>query len=248
MKKENNAIVITSIISGVVLLIAVIALFAFQSPSSNVITVQGVSTIKATPDLITVYYSIETKGNTSAQAKDANTLVYNKLVDALIAQGFKESDLKTESFNIYPNTYWDGSKERQDGYIASHSLKIELSTEQLDKLTYAIDAGANAGAGISYINFELTQESQNKYKAQALQLAAEDAQIKADSVAKGFNKETGKLVSVKVSDFGYYPWNIYTSRAGGVAEDAALAKESTMSIQPSEQEISASVSATFRLQ
>lgn len=248
MKKENNAIVITSIISGVVLLIAAIALFAFQSPSSNVITVQGVSSIKATPDLITVYYNIETEGNTSAQAKDANTLVYNKLVDALVAQGFKESDLKTESFNIYPNTYWNGEKEKQDGYKASHSLKLELSTEQLDKLTYAIDAGANAGAGISYINFELTQKSQNKYKAQALQLAAQDAQIKADSVAKGFNKKTGKLVSVQVSEFGYYPWNIYTSRAGGVAEDAALAKESTMSIQPSEQEISASISATFKLQ
>jgi len=248
MKKENNAIVVTSIISGVVLLIAVIAIFAFQSPSSNVVTVQGVSTIKATPDLITVYYNIETKGNTSAQAKDANTIIFNKLSDAIVAQGFEESDLTTENFNIYPNTYWDGSKERQDGYIASHSLKLELSIEQLDKLTYVIDAGANSGAGISYINFELTQKSQNEYKAQALQLAAEDAQIKADSVAEGFGKQAGKLVSVQVSDFGYYPWNIYTSRAAGVSEDAALAKESTMNIQPSEQEISASVSATFRLQ
>lgn len=248
MKKEHNAIVITSIISGVVLLIAAVALFTFQSPTSNVVTVQGVSTIKATPDLITVYYTIETTGNTSAEAKNANTLIFNKLVDALTAQGFKEEDLKTESFNIYPNTYWDNGKEKQNGYKASHYLKIELSVDELDKLTSVIDAGANSGAGISYINFELTQESQNSYKAQALQLAAEDAQIKADSVAKGFGKEAGKLVSVQVSEFGYYPWNIYTSKAGGVSEDAALARESTMNITPSEQEISASVSATFRLQ
>jgi uncharacterized protein YggE len=127
-------------------------------------------------------------------------------------------------------------------------LKVELSTDKLDKLTSVIDAGANSGAAISYINFELTQESQNKYKAQALQLAAQDAQIKADSVASGFDKKAGKLVSVQVSDFGYYPWNIYTSRASGSATDSALAKESTMNITPTEQEVTASVSATFRLQ
>ncbi|VVB82122.1 Uncharacterised protein [uncultured archaeon] len=248
MKKENSPIIITSIISGVVLLIAVIAIFAFQPQTSNVVTVQGVSTVKAMPDLITVYYSIETDGNTSAAAKDANTLIYNKLTDALVAQGFSKDDLKTENFNIYPNTYWDNGKEKQDGYKASHSLKIELSVNESDKLTTVIDAGANSGAAISYINFELTQKAQNEYKAQALQLAAQDAQIKAESVANGFDKKAGKLVSIQVSDFGYYPWNIYTSRAVGGSADVASAKESTMNITPSEQDVTATISATFKIQ
>ncbi|MCK9568088.1 SIMPL domain-containing protein [Candidatus Pacearchaeota archaeon] len=248
MKKENNAIVVTSIIAGVVLLIAVSAMFMFSgfSTSNDVVTVTGLSTIKATPDLVGVYFTIETKGTTSAEASDANTVILNSLQNSLVAQGFTEEDLKTESFSIQPNINWVNGKQIQDGYIAYHYLKLEFSTEDLDKLSPVIDAGVDSGAGISYINFELTQEAQNSYKAQALELAAQDAQIKADAVASGFGKEAGKLVSVSVSEFGYYPWNVYSS--SGSAEDSSAIKTATMSISPSEEEITASVSATFKLQ
>lgn len=247
MKKENNPIVITSIISLVVLLIAFSGMFMFSDMTSkDVVTVNGMATIKATPDLIGVYYTIETKGATSAEANTANTLIFNNLENSLVALGF-EDELKTESFNIYPNTYWDGTKQKQDGYIAYHSLRLEISMEELDKLTSAVDAGVNSGAGISYINFELTPQSQNEYKAQALKLASEDAKVKADAVAAGFGKRAGRLVSVQVSDFYYSPWNVYSSRGVG-AQEADLAKEAAVNIQPSEEEISASVSATFKLQ
>jgi uncharacterized protein YggE len=253
MKKENSAIVITCIIAAVVLIIAVLVLGRTGSifPSSgNTVTVQGVSTIKALPDVISVYFTIETKNKTSVEAKDANNAIYDDLVENMIIAGFEESDIKTESFNIYLNTYWEDGKEKTDGYKATRYLKVELSSDQTDLLSDVIDAGVDAGAGISYINFELSQESQNEYKAQALKLASEDATIKADAIASGFGKEAGKLVSVQISDFGYYPWNVYTSSSTGGAyreEDAVMAKEAAMNINPSEQEISASVTAVFRL-
>jgi len=81
--------------------------------SGKSVTVEGVSTIKALPDVISVYFSIETNGSTSAEAKDANTKIYDDLVEQITIAGFNESDLKTESFNVYPNTYWDGQKQRQ---------------------------------------------------------------------------------------------------------------------------------------
>ena len=252
MKKVNNAIIITSIISGAVLLIAILALITFNSiiPSSkNSVTVDGISTVKALPDVISVYFTIETKGKTSVEAKDANTLIYDNLVEALVSEDFEESDIKTESYNIYPNTYWENGKQKTDGYKATHYLKVELSSDESDKLSPAIDAGVDAGAGISYINFELSQGAQNKYKAEALKLASEDAAIKANSVALGFNKKVGRLLSVQVTSFEYYPWNVYTARTGsGMGyEDSVSAKEAATSIQPDEQDISASVSATFKL-
>jgi uncharacterized protein len=249
MTKENNPIVITSIIAGVILLIAILTLVTVTSVlpvSKNVITVEGTSTVKATPDLITVYYTIETKGSTSAIAKDANTVIFDKLQNLITTTGFSKDDLKTQSYNIYPNTYWDGSRQITDGYVASHSLKLEFSTEKLDKLSSVIDAGANSGAGVSSINFELTTEAQNNYKAEALKLASQDAQVKADAVAQGFGKKAGKLVSVQISQFGYYPWNVYS--ASGMSSDVAGAKEVAMNIAPSSQDISGSVSATFSIQ
>jgi len=255
MKKEHNAIVVTSIIAGVVLIIAILALTTFSGivpNSKNSVTVQGSAQIKATPDLVSVYYDIETTGKTASEAKAAEDVIYQKLVDALVVQGFEKSEIQTQNFNVYPNTYWDSATQKQktDGYKASHNIKLELSVDKMDGLTSVVDAGINSGAGISYINFELTQESQSKYKAQALELAAKDAQIKADSVASGFNKKAGKLISVQVDSFNYYPWNVYTAKAdasGSVLGSSSSAVEAATNIQPSDQEISASVSATFRL-
>lgn len=250
MKQENKTIVTTSIIAGVILIVALSFLFVFQpraSSTSESITVQGISNIKATPDLLSVHFNVETEGETSSEASEANSKILEKLTEALIAEGFEKEDIKTENFNVYPNTYWENDKMKEDGFKASHSVLIELSLEQFDKASEVIDAGVNAGAGVSYINFELTQKSQNEYKAQALKLAAEDAKIKAESIAEGFEKSVGKLISVSVNDFGYYPWNVYSTASAGYAEDAIAVKQFARNLEPTEQDISASVSAVYKM-
>ena len=253
MKKVDKSIIVTSIIAGTVLLVVILVIL-FLKPASpysgKTVTVEGSSTIKATPDLIGVYFTIQTKNQTSSEAKSANDEIYNNLVSELVVLGFEESDLKTESFSIYPNVYWQNNQQKEDGFVAYHYLKLELSTEQADKLSGVIDAGVNSGAGINYINFELTEESQNLYKAQALEKASADARIKAEAVALGLNKNVGRLISVQVSDFGYYPWPLYSARAetGAVSSDEiSVAKDSVASISPGDQDINAIVSATFRL-
>jgi uncharacterized protein YggE len=233
-----------------VLIVALSFLFVFQpktSTTTDSITVQGISSVKATPDLLSVHFNIETKGKTSAEASSANAEILNNLTEALIAQGFEKEEIKTENFNVYPNTYWENDRMKEDGFKASHSVIVELSLEEFDKASEVIDAGVEAGAGVSYINFELTQEAQNKYKAEAFKLAAQDAKVKAESIAIGFDKQVGKLISVSVNDFGYYPWNVYSTAGAGIREDAVMAKEVAMNIQPTEQEISASVSAVYRM-
>jgi uncharacterized protein YggE len=119
-----------------------------------------------------------------------------------------------------------------------------LPAEEYDKIGTAVDSGVEAGAGISYINFELSQEKQNEYKAEAMKLAAQDARIKAESVAEGFDKDLGSLVSTSVNDFGYYPWLAYEARDGSSVSDV---KEAATNIQPSEQEITASVTAVYKM-
>lgn len=251
MKKQNNAIVVTSIISGVVLIIALVALFSFSGITgkygAETVNVQGVASIKAMPDLITVYFKIKTEGETTSEARDANSDILNNLVDNLIEQGFEREEIITENFNVYETCQWIEGNRECTGYEATHSVKIELSIDEQDLIGSVVDAGIDAGAGINYINFELTQESQNEYKAEAMKIAAEDATIKAESVAEGFDKKIGKLVSVQVNEFGYYPWNVYSTRGGMIDEDAVMAKEAASNIQPGEEEITATVTASFKL-
>lgn len=250
MKKTNNSIAITAIISGVILVVALIALFTlgdFSSPSANVVEVQGIATVEAMPDQIAVYFNIETEGETSSEAENLNSEIFDEFLTEMIKLGFERSEIVTENFNVYPNYEWNDGERTENGYKATHSIKVEISSEESNLLGSIIDVGVDSGAGISYINFELSQELQNQYKAEAMKLAAEDARVKAESVAEGFDKKIGKLVSVQVNDFGYYPWNIYSARMDSYAEDAVLAKETMANIQPGEKEVSATVSASFKL-
>ena len=104
MKKDNNAIVVTSIIAGVVLVVALVALFLFNGNLNmdNTVTVQGMSTVKVTPDRVSVYFNIQTNGTTSKEASDRNTEIYRDLEVALLVEGFNREDIRTESFNVGP--------------------------------------------------------------------------------------------------------------------------------------------------
>lgn len=235
-------VVLGVVVTALILAISLNGLFQGQG---NTISVEGVSTIKAMPDIVSVYFNVETRAKTSENATQLNSEIVSKLKAGLISQGFDENKIQTQSFNVYPEYDWINGKQVSKGYVATHALKVEISTEESGKIGSAIDAGVSAGAGISYINFELSQAKENEYKAEAMSLAAQDAKIKAQATASGLDKKIGDLVSVSISNFGYYPWRAYSG--SGVAEDAMVAKAEATSINPSEQEISASVTAVFKL-
>jgi uncharacterized protein len=248
--KLEKSVQITVIIAVVVILLVVIGII-YLKPSSTTDTFQvsGQATSKVSPDLITIYFSADTKGATSKIAEDANSEIVSKLQENVVALGFEESGLTTESYNIYPDYNYDYSKGTQTliGYRATHSLKIELPSSQKDNVGSLIDAGTNAGAGISYINFELSPALQQSTKTQAIKDASEDARVKAEALAAGFNKKLGKLVSVSLDQYNYYPWNIYAASDSRVTSGGAEAKAAVATITPSNQEVSASVVAVYKL-
>jgi uncharacterized protein YggE len=248
MKLEKN-VQITLIIVGAVILLAVGAAIYFKSNSiDNTITVNGQATAEVSPDLITVYFNVQTKGATSKEANDANTLIVNKLTANLVALGFSESDLTTESYNTYQEYDYTNGQKFLD-WITSTSLKIKIPVSQKSKTSSVVDAGTNAGAGISYINFELTPALQQSAKADAIRNASTDARTKAEALAAGFNKNLGKLVSVSLDEFNYRPWPVYASAdsSGGAVSSAPAAKSAATNINPSSQEVSASVTAVYKL-
>jgi hypothetical protein len=242
----QKSVQITLIIAAAIVMLGILAFIFFRFNSTdNTIQVNGQATSEVTPDLITVYFSIETTGTTLKEAEDANTLISSKLTTNIINLGFSENDLKTQSINIYPEYDYSSGQKLLD-YKASNSMKIQIPISKKDKISSVIDAGTNAGAGISYINFELTPQLQQSAKTAAIKNASDDAKVKAQAVAEGFNKRLGRLVSVSLDNFDYRPWPIYASTVSGVGSGAE-AKSAAMNINPSEQEVSASVTAVYKL-
>jgi uncharacterized protein YggE len=240
----ESSVKITLIIVSAVILLALIGVAVYlQGRAGNTMDVQGIAQIKAVPDLVSVYFSVDTNASTAKEAKDKNAEIVDAMTTALVKEGLERKDIVTENFNVYPEYTWENNRQEFKGYRAVHNIKVQLSTDKTDKIGEVIDAGVDSGAGISYINFELSQEKQNEYKAEALKQATEDARIKAESIAEGLGKRVGRVVSVSSSEFDYYPWPIYEYAGGGVAE----AKAATTNIQPGEQDITGRVSVVFKI-
>lgn len=241
---DNSVKITLIIVAGILLLVLVGFMIYSYSHPGNTVSVQGQSTVKAVPDLVSVYFNVESKADTAKEAKDANSEIVDNLIIGIVKLGFERADITTENFNVYPEyNYRSGNNEIID-YKAVHSIKVEMSTDRTDKIGDVIDAGVDAGAGISYINFELSQDKQNEYKTEALKQATEDARAKAEGIASGLGKRVGRLVSVSTSEFDYYPWRLYES---GVNMDAEAAKAATTNIQPGEQDIYGKVSVSYKI-
>ena len=82
MKLKSSVQIALIIVAGIILL-TLILIFTltsvFSSPKDS-LQVNGQSTIKVTPDLITLSYNVETKGNTSKEAEDLNSDIVNDLI------------------------------------------------------------------------------------------------------------------------------------------------------------------------
>jgi uncharacterized protein len=251
-QKSNNAVTITWIIVGAVIVLTAVALILFLSLRPGItVNANGIAQVKATPDLVSVYLNVETNGSDAKEAKDKNAEIVDKVITELLKKGIDRSNITTEQFNIYPDYDWStGGNGRIIGYKATHSIRIQLLANNMEKAGDVIDAGVDSGALVSYINFELSQAKQNEYKAQALKEATQDARIKAENIATGLGKKLGAVVSVQDSNFDYYPWPVYRNDAMVVSGSSGYADAKSAietNINPGQQDISAQVSVVFKL-
>jgi len=247
VNSPDRKVLITGIIVlGVIILALILVSFLNNSSGyNNTISSTGESTIKVLPDFVTVYFNVQTNGLTASEASDKNSEIVTKMKNSLIAIGFEEDEIKTQGFSVYPDYNWNpNGGQTIKGYIATHTIVIEIPIAEKEKIGRVIDAGISSGAGINYINYELSEENQSKYKIEAIKAATEDAKIKAEAVAEGSGTKLGKLVSISTSEFGYVPWLAYGEADSGVVKSGA---EIATSITPSEQEISSRVTAVFRI-
>lgn len=245
MKKETNSVKITLIIVIGVIVLSLIGVYTFINLSSEkTISSRGVSSVLVIPDLVKVYFNIETKGDDAKEAKDENARIVDLVREAILDEGFKEDEISTLNFNVYEDYEYINNRRVLKGYKAVHTLVVSISTENKDLIGDVIDAGIDNGANLNYINYELSQELENNYKADALRLATKDARIKAEAIAEGLGVRIKGIVSVNNEDFSYYPYRAYDMASySGVISSEKIETE----IQPQEQEISASVNVVYSI-
>lgn len=228
------------IIAAVVVVCILAGYFVFQNTEGATVTVTGNSETKVAPDQAIIYLLVQTKGISAETAKNENARIVDDVTTALIKAGIEMKDIETENYNIYPEYNWTSGGQEITGYTVSDNMKI--TTTDFKNVGKIIDASVDNGALISYINFELSNGKSNEYKASILANATSDANNKATAIASGLGKRVGKIVSITIADYNYYPYPLYSAESS-----TGSAKAAATNIQPRNLDISASVTVVYKI-
>ncbi|MBT7902232.1 SIMPL domain-containing protein [Candidatus Woesearchaeota archaeon] len=256
MKHEENKLHKNLAHLVVLALIVVIVVLSFGRSSietlsvtqtdTNIIKVSSDGEITVEPDKATSYVEITTLKTTANAAQEENAKLSDQVIAALKEKGIDESDIETNSFNLYPKQEWNRDTEKSElvGYEVTHSLKIE--TKNIDQVGDYLDTAIKAGANrVNRISFGLSDEKSKEVKSQALDLAAKNAKTKAQNLAKSLDINLVKITQVYESETNYYPIEKYPMMSASFAESKVM--DSSVNLQPSDVEVSAQVTLVYEI-
>ncbi len=240
--KGLNITLIAIVVIVVIGLVAAVYLLKGGAVNEKrTITATGNAEMGVMPDYAVVSLLVETEDKSAEESKALNSVIYGRVLSELTNKiGIKNNEIETESYTISPDYEWTNNVQRLKGYKVSNYFTVK--TYNFDSTGKIVDAAVDMGALVNYINFELSKDKENVYKAQVLANASEDAKSKAAAIASGAGKKLGDLVSIDTSDDSYMPYPLL--KAGATAEEA---RQATTSISPKNIDISATVSAVYEI-
>ncbi len=203
------------------------------------ITVRGVGSVLAVPDMAKVQVGVTTQAATATAALEENSDRASAILSLLEELGVASEDLQTANVSLFPvfERHEGAQTEppRIVGYRASNSASVTV--RELPRIGEMLDALVQAGAtDIGALEFQAADLE--TLRDEALVLAMARAEEKAKWLSQAAGLGLGGLISV-TEQFGGGP--------GPVVPARALA-EAAVPVAPGQQRIQATVTATFALQ
>ena len=159
-----------------------------QAPRPS-ITATGEATVSTNPDQATISVSVVTTASTAMDAGNLNASQTSAVIAALRAVMAPADSLKTIAYSLNPNYNNAGTLT---GYTATNS--IQVTTGDLASTGKLIDTSTQAGATrVQSLSFGL-KDSQ-PLRAQALKLAAAQAQTQVGAIASGLGVKLGAVIA-----------------------------------------------------
>ena len=204
MKMLNLRLMLTALILAAITFIGV-KLFApgliqadalaQQESTARQITVIGLGTVSASPDIARANLGVQVTAPTVTEATQQN----NKTMDAVLAQlkaaGIAAEDIQTSDYNIYPQRNNPGPNNSSEitGYQVTHMVQVTI--HNLDQVGQVLDQAIQAGANnITNISFAFSDPAQ--LHLQALDAAMANAESRADQLAQSSGVQRGEVLSM----------------------------------------------------
>jgi len=208
--------------------------------SPRKITITGQATIKAEPDQyqFSPYYERDTTAEVTA--------LNDQIIKGLKNLGIPDGQIKN-NVSKYNGPQYSPEVPRGDQEKVNLSLTITLPDKDLVQKVqdYLLTTNPN-GSITPYPSFSTQQQKELTDKAR--DQAISDAKQRADKTASGLDAKIGKVLEINEVQpgGGVYPYSKNTQVAPSIAIDGGVA-ESSIVVQPGENEFSYSVMVTFAL-
>ena len=197
-----------------------------------------------TPDEAVVSVAVETDAADAASALDTNSKDMQKVLDALKAQGIKDTEIETANVAVYPNRQYDPQtgKESLVGYRATNSVTVTLT--DLTKVPAVFAAATEAGA--NNITGPMWQLSDNNQAVkEALTRATENALGKAQTLATASGVKVGSILVLNEGSVSTPP---IVLRDRSVRRRRRRTRVTPPPTSPQMIDVTASVTATYRME
>lgn len=167
------------------------------------VTAEGKAVVPNDTAKITV--GIEESNTSLVEVQNSVNAKTKTLVDALKKLGIEESDIKTVSYNIYPQQDFVSSPTaRIVGYTVSTNYEVKI--KNIDKVNEALIEVIRAGANtIGSVTFDVNEETKLEKMNEAREEAVKKAKEKAEGLAKAAGITLGRVTGVFESEVGGVP-------------------------------------------
>ncbi len=218
------------------------ALLLMATPAFADITVRGVGSVSAAPDMAIIRVGVQTKDMNATKALKENSTRMNALFTAILGNDkFKlvKANLQTSQFSIQPAWLYDNNIRVFEGYTVTNSLTIKVCDLNVigNIIKTVVEHGGNA-ARINGITF--TIEDRTALEIKARKKAVLDAMAKAKQLAETAGTHVGSLKSISETSSWQWPRIPYNS-------SRHVGDERSPPIAAGEQTVSITVNAVFKI-
>lgn len=178
------------------LFVTIIALFTLlcgtvSAEERDSISVNGHASTKISPDMATLYGSLEKSAPTAAEAREKLAQEMNVLKRTLLAQMVAEVDIKTTGYSVQPNYSYDTKgSAKLINYTAQAEYRIAV--KNLDNLSSVLDNSIKSNLKISQVEYGL--KNRTLVENRLLDEAVANARSQAAVVARAGSRTLGTLI------------------------------------------------------
>jgi hypothetical protein len=211
-------------------------------PAVPAITVTGAAEVVAAPDRAMVSLGAVVENKQAQEAQKQIAQIMQRVIKDIKAQGIPEDKIRTVGLSLnpvyshpVPRAGQEPEAPRIVAYRAANTVRVQV--DDLERVGGVIDAGIAAGANqLNSLAFDLRDDL--KYRKQALQLAAQEARIKAEAIASALNLQLGEVLEIREEGApAHYP----------VERRMTAPSAAGTPIQPGQVQVNASVNLRLRL-